>query len=351
MNRQRFLIGLYLVVGLNIYGQEVKKEYGIHTVAFYNLENLYDTIDDLGTKDELSPMLKMKTGKSKAYASKIAHMAHVISQIGKEVTQTSPSIIGLAEVENSAVLQDLLESDFLKNESYDYVHLDSKDWRGIDVALLYKKAAFTPVEFKSFELFAFNESGYRIKTRDQLLVTGYLEEELIHIIVNHWPSRLSGEQKTAHLREASAKLNLKIIEEIQRENRDAKIITMGDFNDDPMDNNMKGILNTSESKESLEGGVLFNPFEKLFRKGIGSFGYQNQLHLFDQIIMSANWIATHQDYSGFSFYKAGVYNPRYLTNKKGKFKGLPYRSWSNNNEFAGGYSDHYPVYMYVIKEK
>jgi hypothetical protein len=351
MKKRYKILVFFLLLSFISIGQQTKKAYKIHTIAFYNLENLYDTIDDPKTKDEYSPILKMNLDKSKAYVSKIENMAEVLAEIGKETTQTSPSIIGLAEVENSAVLDDLIKSDFLKKEGYDYIHMDSEDWRGIDVTLLYKKGVFEPVAYKSFQLKAFNHEGYRIKTRDQLLVSGYLENELIHVIVNHWPSRLSGKQKTAHLREETAKLNLKIIQEVRIENPNSKIISLGDFNDNPTDTSIKEILKTSDSKENTEKDRLYNPFDKLYKKGFGSLGYQNRLHLFDQIIVSENWIAKNQDYSSLSFYKAGIYNPSYLTNKKGKYKGYPFRSWSNNNEFTGGYSDHYPVYMFVLREK
>jgi hypothetical protein len=351
MKKRYKILVFFLLLSFISIGQQTKTAYKIHTIAFYNLENLYDTIDDPKTKDEYSPILKMKTDKSKAYVSKINHMAKVLAEIGKETTHNSPSIIGLAEVENSAVLDDLIKSDFLTKEAYDYIHMDSEDWRGIDVALLYKKGVFEPVDYKSFQLKAFNDGGYRIKTRDQLLVSGYLENELIHIIVNHWPSRLSGKQKTNHLREEAAKLNLEIMQEIRIENPNSKIISLGDFNDNPIDSSIKEILKTSDSKESAEEDGLFNPFDKLFKKGFGSLGFQNRLHLFDQIMVSENWIAKNQDYSGLSFYKAGIYNPTYLTYKKGKYKGYPFRSWSNNHEFTGGYSDHYPVYMFVIKER
>lgn len=340
-----------LFFSLSCFSQQIKKEYKINTIAFYNLENLFDTINDPNTKDENSPILKMKTGKSKAYWNKINNMAQVISEIGSKTTQNSPAIIGLAEIENSNVLDDLIKNDFLKDKNYDFIHIDSPDWRGIDVALLYKKSAFNPVEYKVYELFAFNEKGYRIRTRDQLLVSGYLGDEFIHIIINHWPSQRGGQQKTAYLRKKSAELNLKIIDEIRDSNPNAKIITLGDFNDNPTENSFKKTLKTKKSKENIENTSLYNPFEKMFQKGLGSLGFRDNINLFDQIIISGNWCAKNGDYDKYSFYKAGIYNPSYLTQKRGKFKGYPFRSWSNNNTFTGGFSDHYPVYIFVIKEK
>lgn len=116
-------------------------------------------------------------------------MAKVISQIGHEITKSSPTIIGLSEIENRNVLEDLVQSASLRKNKYRIIHYDSPDRRGIDVALLYKQAHFTPVHHEVFELKLWDEKGYPIYTRDQLLVSGYLDDELIHIIVNHWPSR------------------------------------------------------------------------------------------------------------------------------------------------------------------
>jgi len=339
-----------LFICFTCFSQQVKKDYKINTIAFYNLENLFDTINDPKTMDENSPILKLKTGKSKIYWDRINNMSRVISEIGSKTTHSSPAIVGLSEIENSRVLDDLIKNSFLKNGNYDYIHIDSPDWRGMDVALLYKKSAFDPVEYKTYQLFAFNEKGYRVKTRDQLLVSGYLDDEFIHIIINHWPSQRSGQQKTAYLREKSAELNLEIIHEIKESNPNAKIITLGDFNDNPTENSFKKILKTDESKENIENTSLYNPFEKMYQKGLGSLGFRDNINLFDQIIISGNWCAKNGNYNKYSYYKAGIYNPRYLTQKKGKFKGYPFRSWSNNT-FTGGFSDHYPVYVFVIKEK
>ena len=347
MNRL-LITSISLFISFSCCSQQAKKEYKINAIAFYNLENLFDTINNPNTKDEYSPILKMKANKSVAYWKKINNMAQVISEIGKEITKNSPAIIGLAEIENSNVLDDLILDPFLESGKYDYVHVDSPDWRGIDVALLYRTTSFNPIEYKTYQLFAFNEEGYRIKTRDQLLVWGYLDNELIYIIINHWPSQRGGKQKSTYLRTKSAELNLKIIAEIRQEEPNAKIITLGDFNDDPTENSFKEILKTVDSKENLPENSLYNPFEKMYKKGLGSLGFRDKLNLFDQIILSENWCT--KNYTDYTFYKAGIYNPRYLTQKKGRYKGYPFRSWSNNT-FTGGFSDHYPVYIYVIKEK
>lgn len=341
---------ILLFAVITSFSQEIKKEYKIHTIAFYNLENLFDTINDPNTKDEKSPIMQLKSERSKVYWNKINNMARVISEIGKDKTKTSPVLIGLAEIENNTVLKDLIYSGFLKAENYDFIHVDSPDWRGIDVALLYKKNLFDPIEFKTFQIYAFNENGYRVKTRDQLLVSGYLENEYIHLIINHWPSQRSGKQKSAQLREKSAELNLSIINEIRSTEPKAKILSIGDFNDDPTEPSFKKTLNTKRFKDKLVTNDLYNPFENLFKKGLGTLGYKNQLNLFDQIVLTENWMSKNKDFSSFSYYQSGIYNPSYLTTKNGKYKGYPFRSWTSNNTFSGGYSDHYPVYIFVIKE-
>ncbi len=327
-----------------------KKSYKIQTIAFYNLENLFDTINDPNKKDEYSPILKMKGNKTVAYQKKIYNMAKVISEIGKKITHKSPTIIGLAELENASVLEDLLQTPFLKGKHYNYIHTESPDWRGIDVALLYKETAFEILDYKTFHLKAWNDKGYRVKTRNQLLVSGFLDDQIINIIVNHWPSQRGGAKKTRYLRKKAAELNLQIISEIKEENPNAKIITMGDFNDNPTAQSILEVLQPKSKKKKLLKDDLYNPFYEMYKRGIGSLGFRDQMNLFDQIIMTSNFVAKNKNYDSYLYYKAGVYNPLYLITKKGRYKGYPFRSWSNNT-FTGGFSDHFPVYCFLIKEQ
>ena len=302
------LVLLFLV--LNSFSQQ--KEYKIKTIAFYNLENLFDTIDNPDKKDEYSPILQMKSGKEEAYIQKIENAAKVISEIGKEITKKSLSIIGVCEIENSDVLDDLLKNKHLKNEGYNYVHVDSPDWRGIDVALIYKEADFSVSDYKTYELKAWNSEGYRIKTRSQLLVSGYLDGELIHVIVNHWPSQRGGTKKTEYLRVKSAELNLKIIEDIYFDEPNAKIITLGDFNDNPDAKSIKKTLFAKEKKKNLKEGDLYNPFAKMYKRGFGTLGFRDNMNLFDQILITSNFLPEDTSgYDSYKFYKTGIYNPRY----------------------------------------
>ncbi|QMU63512.1 MAG: endonuclease/exonuclease/phosphatase family protein [Flavobacteriaceae bacterium] len=330
--------------------QNKGKTYKIRTIAFYNLENLFDTINDVNKNDEASPMMELKGNRSKVYWDKIDKLGSVIAQIGYEKTNTSPALIGVSEVENRVVLEDLIKSKHLKNKRYGIIHYESPDKRGIDVALLYQERYFKPVYHESFNPNIYRENR-KIYTRDQLLVSGYLDNELIHIIVNHWPSRSGGEAKSRPLREKAAFQNTKIIDKIKSKEPNAKILSMGDFNDDPINSSFKKILKTKGKKREIQEGDLYNPFEEMHRRGFNTLGYRDNINLFDQIFFTASLLDKgEKDFSTYKMFKAGIFNKRFLTSKKGRFKGYPFRSFSFGN-YTGGYSDHYPVYIYLIKEK
>ena len=328
------------------FGQSNK--YKIHTIAFYNLENLFDTINDLEKNYEANPMFEIKN-KSEIYARKLENMASIISEIGTEKTHISPTILGVAEIENRQVLIDLLNTKSLKDKNYGIIHYDSPDVRGIDVALLYNRKNFIPISHKPHELKFWSEEGYRLYTRDQLLVSGYLENELIHIIVNHWPSRRGGEKKSRPNREKAAYLNKKICDSLLRTDSKSKIIIMGDLNDNPTNSSLKKILKTETKLNKIQDSTLFNPYEILFKKGYSTLGYRDNIHLFDQIIVSGAFVSKNKKFKDYQFYKANIYNPRHLTNQSGKYKGYPFRSFGYEG-FTNGYSDHYPVYIYLIKK-
>ena len=332
------------------YSQKKGREFAIRTIAFYNVENLYDTINDINKNDEASPMMELKGNKSKVYWDKIEKLAKVISQIGFEKTKNSPIIIGLAEVENRAVLEDLIQSSYLKEKQYGIIHYNSPDKRGIDVALLYQQRYFKPVHHQVFNPKLYRD-GQKVYTRDQLWVSGYLDNEPIHFIVNHWPSRRGGATKSSALREKTAYKNTQIISEIKTEEPNAKILILGDFNDDPIDASFKKVLKTKRKKERLKTEDIYNPYEALFRQGFSTSGYRDQIHLFDQILCTASLVSKNtRDFSSYKLFTANIFNKPFLIRQKGKYKGYPFRSFSYGN-YIGGYSDHYPVYVYLIKEK
>lgn len=350
MKRVLEVFFVLLLMSATTFGQKSGKKYNIRTIAFYNLENLFDTINDVTKNDEASPMMELKGNRSKIYWKKINNMAYAISQIGLDKTKTSPTIIGVSEVENRTVLEDLVNSTHLKNKRYKIIHYESPDKRGIDVALLYQPRYFKPVHDESFDPNIYRENK-KVYTRDQLLVSGYLDDELIHLIVNHWPSRSGGEAKSRPLREKAALQNTKIIEQIREKDENAKILVMGDFNDDPFNSSFKKILNAKGEKKEVGKKDIYNPYEPLFKAGYNTLGYRDNINLFDMILISSPLLDKgKKDFTSYKMFQARIFNKQFLTNRRGQYKGYPFRSFSNG-AFTDGYSDHYPVYMYLIKER
>jgi hypothetical protein len=323
------------------------EQYRLSTIAFYNVENLFDTENDtLVYDDDRTPEGKDKWT-MRRYEKKIEDISKVISGIGQDLSNTAPDIIGLCEVENQKVIEDLIHHPNLISHNYGIVHMDSPDERGIDVALLYKKAAFLPVSFSSHRLLLFNDHQLRDYTRDQLVVSGVLDDEVIHFIVNHWPSRSGGEARSRPYRLAAAKLNKRIIDSILEIGPVSKIISIGDFNDNPLDDSLKIILGTAGEKESTTPTQLFNPMEILYKQGSGSLAYRDIWSLFDQILLSGNMVNTRD--SGYAYWKAGIYNPDFLITQSGRYKGYPFRTYTAG-AYTGGYSDHFPVYITLLKK-
>ena len=326
------------------------KEYVIKTIAFYNLENLFDIYDDPDTFDEDRTPTGKDLWTQEKYNDKLFKMSRVISEIGTDKAGIPPVILGLCELENRLVLEDLISQPSLSPFNYGIIHYDSPDRRGVDVALLYQKDAFQPQFSQSRRLILYekDEPTKRVFTRDQLVVSGYLDGELIYFIVNHWPSRSGGEAKSSYRREDAARLNKKIIDSIRDLSPFAKIITMGDFNDDPTNKSIKKIIGTVSKKENISPEEFFNPMETMHKKGLGTLAFRDGWNLFDQIILSQPFV--NGNYSSHQFYQAGIFNPDYLLTPSGQFKGYPFRSYDYGG-YTGGYSDHFPVYIYLIKEK
>ncbi len=346
--RAYYITILLFLLSFTAFSQEATS-YKVHTVAFYNLENLFDFEDDPLTFDNDRTPEGKDHWTEEIYMAKLKNMSEVIADIGKEVTGTAPVLIGVSEIENRRVLEDLLNQEDLVQKDYGIIQFDSPDRRGIDVALLYRKKLFTPISYKAIELFIYADHDIlkRIYTRDQLVVSGMLDGEKIHLIVNHWPSRSGGEARSRPKRIKAAKLNKQIIDSLWSEDPYAKIITMGDFNDDPTNPSIKGILSTKKNRADLQLKELFNPMEAMFKKGLGTLAWRDGWNLFDQMIISSELLK--KDYTSYRFYKAGIYNKNYLVNQRGRYKGYPYRSFADGG-FTGGYSDHFPVYLYLIKE-
>ena len=304
-----------------------------YTIAFYNIENLFDIDNDPLTHDDDFLPTSVNRWTPKRYQNKLKKLGTVISQIGVENTDVAPAIIGLAEVENQKVLSDLVNSKNLIKENYSYVHYDSMDERGIDVALLYKSDIFKYEKSETFSVYLQNDLGLQDYTRDILLVEGKLNNESVTILVNHWSSRREGVKETEFKRIAAAKAVNSILKKLKLENPNQKIIVMGDFNDNPNDNSL--LLLEKESE-------LFNPFKTVWSRDKGSLNHHFQWHLFDQILFSTNFFNTTS--SGLLFKEAQVFNSKFLKQYKGKYKGQPFRTFVGK-KYKGGFSDHFPVYI------
>tara|TARA_B100000768_G_scaffold181721_1_gene205984 strand:+ start:1588 stop:2631 length:1044 start_codon:yes stop_codon:yes gene_type:complete len=323
-----------------------KKKYLVNTIAFYNVENLFDTINDPKTWDDDRTPKGKDRWTSIIYEKKLKNIARVIADIGSDLTNSAPSIIGLCEIENKTVLNDLIKTKALENENYGIIHYDSPDERGIDVAMLFKKNRFSPVSSKTFPLYLSKKNGTIDYTRDHLLVSGNLDQDPIHFIINHWPSRSGGQMRSEPNRILAGKLNKKIIDSILMVNPKANIISMGDFNDNPSDRSIKPILNTVFKKTKIKKNQLYNPMEELFKKGYGSYRYKGKWDMIDQFFLSQNLV---ENSNGLFFLKAAVFNKKYLINPSGKYEGYPFKSFAGG-KFLNGYSDHFPIYLYLAKE-
>ena len=304
-----------------------------YNIAFYNIENLFDIENNPLTNDDDFLPTSAKRWTPKRYQKKLLKLGTVISKIGEEDRAIAPVIVGLAEVENSNVLSDLVKSKNLINEDYSYIHYDSPDERGIDVALLYKSDIFKVENSEPFTVYLQNELGEQDYTRDILLVQGKLNNENLNIIVNHWSSRREGEKETEFKRIAGANVVNSIIKKLKKEDSNAKTIVMGDFNDNP--NNDSIALMEKESN-------LYNPFKTVWSREKGSLSYNFQWNLFDQILFSTNFFDVKN--STLSFASADVFNSKFLAQSHGKYKGQPFRTFVGK-KFKGGYSDHFPVYI------
>lgn len=366
--RIKSLFALFIVFFAISSANAQAKKYIVHTVAFYNLENLFDTINGPNIDEEWLPN-GVQNWTSAKYKQKLQNLAKVLSEIGTNDQQKEPPvIIGGAEIENRGVLEDLVKEPALLAHDYGVVHFDSPDKRGIDVGFLYQKKHFKPTSYKNIPLLIYknqlNASAKekndkddasddkseidkdldRVFTRDILLVTGFLDGEEINIMVNHWPSRSGGEKKSSPFREAAGRLDRKIMDSIYKINPNAKIITMGDLNDGTYNKSVKEGIGAKRKKEEVQQYGIYNPFEEMFYKGNATLFYRDAGDIFDQIMVSEALIKP--DYSSFRYWKAGIYNKPFMIQTTGQYKGYPLRHQANDV----GFSDHFPAYIYLIKE-
>ncbi|MFZ9388064.1 MAG: endonuclease/exonuclease/phosphatase [Chitinophagaceae bacterium] len=324
-----------------------KSDYKPVIIGFYNLENLFDTLDNPIVNDEEFTPNGPRSYNGDIYFDKLKQLSTVISQMGTEINPDGPAILGVAEVENDTVLHDLVNQKAIENRHYKIVHYDSRDARGIDVGLLYNPKYFSVVS--SDKLFVPLPSGSKdaYYTRDILWVKGKLDGETIHVYVNHWPSRSGGEKRSEPGRIAAARVCKNHIDSIARIEPNAKIVIMGDLNDDPVNESVAKVINAKAFVEEVQKGGFFNPWTELYKKGTGTLAYQDAWGLFDQIIISQPWLK--KDQEGYFFYQRHIFKKEYMVENLGRYKGYPMRTW-DGNRYRGGYSDHFPTYLVMLKK-
>ena len=300
-------------------------------ISFYNCENFYDTINQANVIDEDFLPTSEKKYTQDLYKLKSKNLATVIYDLGRLENANGIALMGLAEIENKIVLNQLINENSIKKYHYKFIHFDSKDPRGVDVALLYNPALFIPYQYKPFSLTDekhFNHAA----TRDILLVKGLLINKWIYILVNHWPSRRGVGNSSVKKRIWASTVCKKIMDSIEKMDPEARIIVMGDFNDNPNNRSIKMLK-------------MSNPFMKLYKKGIGSIAYNDSWNLFDQILLSSNWLSNsklNKNNFDLTNYKPIIYKENGMLEWEGKYRGYPKRTF-NGNDFRGGYSDHFPV--------
>ena len=331
-----------------------------YVIGFYNLENLFDTYHDEGKNDyQYLPDGQNQWTEAK-YAKKLHNMASVIRAM-KEDNKCWHAVLGVSEIENRHVLEDLVSQPEIEEANYQIVHYDGPDRRGVDVALLYKPEVlkvlasesipytFTPsrIDWSAWT----KEEMDNFRTRDVLMVRGTIDGEMFAFFVAHLPSRLGG--KGADLRPRGAEIIYMRAMELQKEFPGIKIVVMGDMNDNPTDASMTEFLRGKEKIADVTDEDFFDPFLSMIKAGYSSLYYQGAGNIFD-IIMVNNAVANAPK-GTFQIqpivqkkYYGRVFSKPFMTNQSGQYKGTPFRTFSGG-AFVGGYSDHYPTYIVIKK--
>lgn len=312
-------------------------------VAFYNLENIFDTIHDEGKNDyDFLPNGSYKWNSLK-YTHKVRNMAKVLSQLCTERVRGGAAFIGVSEVENVRVMADLCADSALASKGMKFIHIEGEDRRGVDVACLYNPRMFKPsnselIPARGYEAFS---KGHR--TRGILHVEGSLYGEHFHFLVNHWPSRGAGSES----REFLGRLAREVIDSIRATDPQARLILMGDLNDDPDDKSITQALGAKTSLKEVGSQDLYNPWYHTLRKrGKGTLLWDGMWNLFDQIILTGTLLD--KDYSTFKYVRNDIFMPDYLISKQGRSKGGPFRTTASG-VWQDGYSDHFPTQVYLKK--
>ena len=327
--------------------QHIEDTNPYYRMMFYNVENLFDTIDSPDTNDSEFLPDGRNEWNSDRYYEKLNHIARVVTDLGGD---SYPSLVGLCEIENLDVLEGLILSTSLKEAGYEIIHKESPDYRGIDVALLYRPGDFSLLEYKTWQVWFPFDEGY--STREVLYAAGELPtKDVLHVFINHWPSRGGGELETRPKRIFVAEMVRSKVDSLLAEDPDAKIVITGDFNDEPSDLSIISGLNAYYTFDNPENNRLYNPSHYL-QKNIytGSYKYKGSWNMLDQFIISGSLLDTSDNiYS--SQYDVHLFEEDYLLEKDDTYMGVkPYRTYLGPY-YNGGYSDHLPVYLDIRYKK
>ena len=315
------------------------------TVMSYNVENLFDTLNvDGKNDDEFTPAGK-KEWTSERYKTKLSHLADVIAAVNPDKSQF-PDIVGIIEAENISVLRDLAAQPQLSGASYECILEEGPDPRGIDCGLMYNPQTFKYVSHKSFTV-KLRPSNNR--TRDILYVKGLSGKDTLHIFVNHWPSRVSGKEKTENKRAQCADRLKEITDSIIKREPQCNILIMGDMNDEPDDESVVNILGAKGTTQYSKLNNIMYQLQQADKAkyGHGTYYYKGEYSMLDNLIVS-NPLITRT--SGFRLYEntGYIFAPDFISFKESNGDTAPSRSYSG--KYYGGYSDHYPVYMIFYKK-
>lgn len=310
-------------------------------VGFYNLENFFDTIHDEGKNDsEFLPGGKNDWNTQK-YNFKKEHISKTLFEMGTDKVSDGCFAIGVSEIENANVLNDLINSDNLKSRGYKYCHIEGPDERGIDCALLYNPEIFD-VENVKLVPYQFWEGCTDVRpTRYFLTVCGNVNQEKFAMVVCHLPSRYA----SGEYRQQGGKLLKNIKDSLFKIDPNYKILIMGDMNDDPSDTSIAVSFGAKQEIKDVAKGEFYNPWwNTLNRDNNGSLYYRGKWNLFDQILISSTLV----DNKGYKYKGNEIFKRDYLIQQDGKYKGAPMRTFAGKN-WLNGYSDHLPVVIYLEK--
>ena len=327
------------ILALNTNWNKGKKKPKPFRVMFYNVENLFDIIDDENVDDADFLPSAQANWTQERLDIKLGRIAQVIRAVGGE---NLPDVVGFAEIENRNVLDLLLQKTDLKKEGYSIVHYDSPDKRGIDVGLIYRKERFTFLKSGKYPVIISDDNEK--PTRDLLYVKGLLpNKSALHLIVNHWPSRSGGAPETEPKRMVAAKTAKSLCDSIQSNEKNANILLMGDFNDYPTNKSLREVLK-AEIDSTVTTGNLFNLMGWQKGEGVGSHQYKGDWGFLDQIIASEALI---KGSSGMQtwYSQSKVFKADFLLIKNEKYGTMEPSRTYGGKKYLGGYSDHLPVFV------